>query len=137
MKRLIVLTLFLMMKLTSFSQIDTQVSETKCIKKSIVKEMIKDILRGDEAIAQLVVVEKIVDSLETKTEKQKEIITELENKNESSEKIIGMKDKQIELLQLDAKNSEKKLKREKIKNSIKTFTSVGIIAVLGYLLIIK
>lgn len=126
-----------MMKLTSFSQIDTQVSETKCIKKSIVKEMIKDILRGDEAIAQLVVVEKIVDSLETKTEKQKEIITELENKNESSEKIIGMKDKQIELLQLDAKNSEKKLKREKIKNSIKTFTSVGIIAVLGYLLIIK
>lgn len=99
--------------------------------------MIKDILRGDEAIAQLVVVEKIVDSLETKTEKQKEIITELENKNESSEKIIGMKDKQIELLQLDAKNSEKKLKREKIKNSIKTFTSVGIIAVLGYLLIIK
>lgn len=126
-----------MMKLTSFSQIDTQVNETKCIKKSIVKEMIKDILRGDEAIAQLVVVEKIVDSLETKIEKQKEIITELENKNESSEKIIGMKDKQIELLQLDAKNSEKKLKREKIKNSIKTFTSVGIIAVLGYLLIIK
>jgi|688.fasta_scaffold559293_2 hypothetical protein len=126
-----------MTKLTSFSQIDTQVSETKCIKKSIVKEMIKDILRGDEAIAQLVVVEKIVDSLETKTEKQKEIITELENKNESSEKIIEKKDKQIELLQLDAKNTQKKLKKEKLKNSIKTFTSVGIIAVLGYLLIIK
>jgi uncharacterized protein (UPF0128 family) len=99
--------------------------------------MIKDILRGDEAIAQLVVVEKIVDSLETKTEKQKEIITELENKNESSEKIIEKKDKQIELLQLDAKNTQKKLKKEKLKNSIKTFTSVGIIAVLGYLLIIK
>lgn len=131
------MTIFLITKLTALSQIDTEANKTKCLKVGTVKSMIKDIVRGDSAIAELKLTQQHVDSLEKRGQKQDIKIALLEDKFVSCEQIVEFQTQKIKLLELDAKNSEKKLKREKIKNSIKTITSVGIMAVLGYLLIIK
>jgi len=99
--------------------------------------MIKDIVRGDSAISELKLTQQHVDSLEARGIQQDIKIGLLEDKFTSCEQVVEFQTQKIKLLELDAKNSEKKLKKEKIKNSIKTVTSVGIMAVLGYLLIIK
>ena len=105
----------IMLSLTAFSQTGTD-TKVKCFPVPVVKQIMKDLLSGDEAKAQL----KLSDSLLVVTEKkvmvQDSIITELKLKEENNLK-------QIE--------SEK----EKVKGKFKTIISGGVILALSILLI--
>jgi hypothetical protein len=126
----------MILTLTASSQIDTE-NKLKCLKPDIIKLMIKDIIIGDSALAELKLAQTYIDSLESKNERQVQKINLLEDKFKSCEEIVGIQKSKLQLYELDNKNLEKKLKSEKLKNKINKISSVGIIAFLTFLLIKK
>ena len=136
MKKLIVLTSLLLGSLTVFSQTDTT-SNVKCFPIPVVKQIMKDVLSGDSAKAQLKLTIDEVSQLENKVSLKDSIITTLRLKEENYKTIIDSEKQKFEIMERYSKKLEFDLKKEKVKNKFKSILGTGVIAVLGFFLITK
>jgi len=126
----------MMLNLTAFSQTGTN-NQVKCFPVPVVKQIMKDLLSGDEAKIQL----KLTDSLLVLTEKkvviQDSIINNMKAKEENYLKEIEILKQKYTILEEYSKGLEKNLKKQKVKNKFTSILSTGVITVLTTILIIK
>lgn len=126
-----------MLSLTAFSQIDTNNQPTKCFTIPVAKKIAKDLISGDSAKAQLVLVEQQLSETENKCIKQDSIINLLMVKDTNNQIIIGTQDKKYSILENHTKKVELNLKQEKFKSKVTTYLSGTILAILTYMIIVK
>lgn len=127
----------MMVSLTVFSQNATDTIPVKCFPIPIVKEIAKDLLRGDSAISELKSVEKQLQLTEKKLSLKDSVITEMQTKENNYIKIIENQNSKYEILEGHTKKLERDLKISRVKNKFKSFVSVGVIGFLTFLLISK
>ena len=137
MKKLITFLTTMMVSLTVFSQNATDTIPVKCFPIPIVKEIAKDLLRGDSAISELKSVEKQLQLTEKKLSLKDSVITEMQTKENNYIKIIENQNSKYEILEGHTKKLERDLKISRVKNKFKSFVSVGVIGFLTFLLISK
>jgi hypothetical protein len=132
-----VLISILSLSLTAFSQTDTNKVPTKSFPIPTVKLIIKDLMSGDSAKAQLKLVERQLVETENKVVLKDSIITLLRTKEDNYKIIIGAQDQKYEALENHVDKVEWKLKKAKVKNTVTSILSGTLIAALTFLLIVK
>ena len=135
MKKLIMLASILISSLTAFSQKGTDSIPSKSFPLPVVKMIIKDILSGDSAKAQLKIVNEQLQETKKIVSLKDSVINKLEVKNSNSELIINSERDKFSIIDGQLKKTEKELRKEKIKTKIfKSLTTIGTL-VIGALLI--
>ena len=121
--------------LTAFSQKGTDSIPSKSFPLPVVKMIIKDILSGDSAKAQLKIVNEQLQETKKIVSLKDSVINKLEVKNSNSELIINSERDKFSIIDGQLKKTEKELRKEKIKTKIfKSLTTIGTL-VIGALLI--
>jgi hypothetical protein len=123
--------------LTAFSQTDTNNQPTKCFPIPVVKLIIKDLMSGDSAKAQLKLVEDQLLKTEKKVELKDSVISLLRIKESNYNVIIGAQNQKYSTLDAHTKKVEWDLKKEKVKNKFTSVLSGVAVAALTFFLIIK
>ena len=124
------------MKSIAFSQTDTSKAE-KSFPISTVRLIMKDLISGDSAKAQLKLTEAEVKELEKKVILKDSVINTLRTKETNYVKLIDSEKEKFQIIQDYSKKLESDLKKEKVKNKFKSVLGTGIIAVLTFFLITK
>lgn len=124
----------LMLSLTAFSQKDTT-TNTKTFPIPVVRQIMKDLLSGDSAKAQLQVTEKILFETEKKVVVKDSIISTLREKEANYIQIINSEKQKFEIVETYSKKLELELKKEKVKNKFKSIVGTATIGVLAFLLL--
>ena len=137
MKKLVAFLITVTVSLTAFSQKDTDTFRVKSFPIPVVKTIVKDLLSGDSAKAQLTLCDQQIVELERKSDLKDRIIGAMRSKEENFKKIIETQDQKFVLLENYTKKIEFDLKKEKVKNKFKSFISVGIVGALTFFLITK
>jgi len=122
--------------LTVFSQTDTT-SNVKCFPIPVVKQIMKDVISGDSAKAQLKLTEEQVVQTEKKVILKDSIINTLRLKEDNYQNIISSEKQKFEIMEKYSKKLEFDLKKEKVKGKFKSIIGTGVILVLGFLMITK
>ena len=136
MKKLMLLITILLVSLSGFSQTDTKSDSIVSLKVPIAKLVIKDILSGDGAKAELKEVYKVVD------EKNNQIILYKQKDSLKDEKItnlnviIDKKDQQFALEREKSNSLLKELKVQKFKTAVYKAGS-GIALIMTVLFLVK
>lgn len=128
--------LTLTLSLTAFSQVDTN-KVVKCFPIPIAKRIVKDLLSGDSAKAQLELTNQQLVETEKKVVKKDTIISLMKVKEDNYITIINSQNQKYSILNDHTKKLEWNLKKEKVKNKFTSILSSGVIVVLTILLIIK
>ncbi len=136
MKKLIVLTSLLFVSLIAFSQTDTS-SNVKCFPIPVVKQIMKDLLSGDEAKAQLKLTEGQLHQTEQKVVLKDSVINTMKFKEINYLTIIDAEKQKFGIVENYSKKLEWDLKKEKVKGKFKSILGTGVIAVLTFFLITK
>lgn len=126
----------LLLKLTAFSQIDTGNSQ-KCFPIPIVKLIIKDLISGDSAKAQLKLTELQLNETEKKVNLKDSVITTLRAKESNYLSQIEFEKEKYRIIENYSNKLEVDLKKEKVKNKFNSVLSKGVILVLTVLFITK
>jgi 6-phosphogluconate dehydrogenase len=121
---------------TVFSQTDTT-NNTKCFPIPVVKQIMKDILSGDSAKAQLKLTETQLLDTEKKVVLKDSVINTLRLKETNYTTIIDSEKQKFQIMETYSKKLEWDLKKEKVKNKFKSILGTGVIAVLTFFLIQK
>lgn len=124
----------LLVKLIAFSQIDTSKTE-KCFTLPVVKQMMKDLVSGDSAKAQLKLTEIQLIETEKKVAIKDSVIAMLKTKELNYLTIIDSEKQKFDIVDRYSKKLEFDLKKEKVKNKFKSITGIGVIAALTFFLI--
>lgn len=124
----------LLVKSIAFSQTDTSKTE-KCFPIPVVKQIMKDLVSGDEAKAQLKLTEQQLLETEKKVSLKDSVITTLRLKEVNYQTIIDSEKQKFEIMDKYSKKLELDLKKEKVKNKFKSVIGTGVIAVLAFFLI--
>lgn len=124
------------MKSIAFSQIDTTKTE-KCFPLPVVKQIMKDLISGDSAKAQLKLTEAQLLETEKKVSLKDSVITTLRVKESNYHTIIDSEKQKFDIMERYSKKLEFDLKKEKVKNKFKSILGTGVIAVLTFLIITK
>jgi len=127
----------LTLSLTAFSQTGTSKVPTKSFPIPTVKLIIKDLMSGDSAKAQLKLVEQQLVETENKVVMKDSVIVLLRVKETNYQTIIAAQDKKYEVLENHIDKVEWKLKKAKVKNTFTSILSGTIMAALSLLLIAK
>lgn len=127
----------MIVSLTAFSQKGTDTLRVKSFTIPVVKSIVKDLLSGDSAKAQLSLCDLHIAQLEKKNDLKDSIIIAMRSKEENFKKIIETQDQKFGLLENYTKRIEFDLKKEKVKNKFKSFLSVGVVGALTFFLITK
>ena len=135
-RRLIVLMSLMTLSLTAFSQTGTN-NQVKCFPVPVVKQIMKDLLSGDEAKLQLKLSDSLLVLTENKVKIQDSIINEMKLKEENYLKQINSEKEKLVISENYAKQLEKDLKKEKVKYKFTSILSVAIITALTTLLIVQ
>ena len=136
MKKLAVLISLLFVSSIAFSQTDTS-SNVKCFPIPVVKQIMKDLLSGDSAKAQLKLTETQLDETEKKVVLKDSVITTLRLKEVNYLTIIDAEKQKFTIVENYSKKLEWDLKKEKVKGKFKSILGTGVIAVLTFFLITK
>ena len=136
MKRLIVLISSLFVSLTVFSQTDTS-TNVKCFPIPVVRQIMKDVISGDSAKAQLKLTEEMLSQTEKKVVMKDSVIITLRMKETNYLTMIDAEKQKFQIQENYSKKLEWDLKKEKVKNKFKSILGTGIIAVMGFFLITK
>lgn len=123
------------LSLTAFSQTGTN-NQVKCFPVPVVKQIMKDLLSGDEAKLQLKLSDSLLVLTENKVKVQDSIINEMKLKEENYLKQINSEKEKLVISENYAKQLEKDLKKEKVKYKLTSILSVAIITALTTLLIV-
>jgi hypothetical protein len=124
------------LSLTAFSQTGTN-NQVKCFPVPVVKQIMKDLLSGDEAKLQLKLSDSLLVLTENKVKVQDSIINEMKLKEENYLKQINSEKEKLVISENYAKQLEKDLKKEKVKYKFTSILSVAIITALTTLLIVQ
>ena len=124
----------LLVKSIAFSQTDTSKVE-KCFPIPVVKQIMKDLVSGDEAKAQLKLTEQQLFETEKKVSLKDSVITTLRAKEVNYNTIIDSEKQKFEIMDRYSKKLELDLKKEKVKNKFKSILGTGVIAVLTFFII--
>ena len=124
----------LLVKSIAFSQTDTSKVE-KCFPIPVVKQIMKDLVSGDEAKAQLKLTEQQLLETEKKVSLKDSVITTLRAKEVNYNTIIDSEKQKFEIMDRYSKKLELDLKKEKVKNKFKSILGAGVIAVLTFFII--
>jgi len=124
----------LLVKSIAFSQTDTSKVE-KCFPIPVVKQIMKDLVSGDEAKAQLKLTELQLLETEKKVSLKDSVITTLRAKEVNYNTIIDSEKQKFEIMDRYSKKLELDLKKEKVKNKFKSILGTGVIAVLTFFII--
>jgi hypothetical protein len=128
---LIILT---MMSFNSFSQNVTDSTSIQ-LKKPIAKLVIKDLITGDGAKEELILIADKIKLLEQKIVLKDSIIINLNSKIDNFNTIISTKSDQLSLSQELSKKLQTDLKKQKFKN--KLTAGAGVVAVIAAVLLVK
>jgi hypothetical protein len=137
MKKLFVLICILTLRLTAFSQTDTNNQPTKCFPIPVVKLIIKDLMSGDSAKAQLKLVGDQLLETEKKVELKDSVISLLRVKESNYNVIIDAQNQKYSTLEGHIKKVEWDLKKQKVKNKFTSVLSGVAVVALTFFLIIK
>ncbi len=124
------------MKSIAFSQIDTSKTE-KCFPLPVVKQIMKDLISGDSAKAQLKLTEFQLIETEKKVGLKDSVITILRAKETNYLTIIDSEKQKFDIMERYSKKLEFDLKKEKVKSKFNSILGTGLIAVLTFFLITK
>jgi hypothetical protein len=122
--------------LTVFSQTDTT-NNTKCFPIPVVKQIMKDLMSGDSAKAQLKLTEEQLTQTEKKVVLKDSVINTLRLKETNYQTIIDSEKQKFDIMEKYSKKLEFDLKKEMVKNKFKSILGTGVIAVLTFFLITK
>jgi len=125
------------LSLTAFSQVGTVQVPTKCLPVSTLKMISQDLLKGDEAKAQLKLTEEQLDLTEKKVVVKDSIIATMKVKESNYVTIIVAHNQKYDVLDKYTKKIEWDLKKEKVKGKFLNIMSGGIVIALTTLLIIR
>lgn len=121
--------------LTAFSQKGTDTLPSKTFSIPVVKQIVKDLLSGDSAKAQLNIVNKQLIENTKIIQLKDSTIQKLNVKISGYEDIVKMERDKYKIVETELKSTEKKLKKEKTKNKILgSLTTVSVLFI-GALLI--
>lgn len=126
----------LLLSLTVFSQTDTT-TNSKSFPIPVVRQIMKDLLSGDSAKAQLKLTEQQLFETEKKVVLKDSIIISLREKESNLGLIISSEKEKFKIVEDYSKKLEWDLKKEKVKGRFKSIIGTGVIVVLGFLLINK
>jgi len=133
-----VLTTILSLSLTAFSQTDTNNKEkVKCFPIHVAKQIAKDLLRGDSAIAELKLTNEQLIKTEEKVVLKDSVISTMVIKEKNYISIIGAQDSKFTVMENYSKKLEFQLKKEKVKNKFTSILSGVAVLVLGTILIVN
>ena len=134
MKKLIPLIILMMMSLQSFSQ--SVIDTTKIqLKKPIVRLVIKDLITGDGAKAEIKLLSNKLNLLENKVFIKDSVIFSLNERVTNFESMLNTQSNQIALSRELSAKLQLDLKKQKVKT--KLMSGAGIIAVVGILVLVK
>ena len=134
MKKLQLLTIILFTTLSSFSQTDTKTDTIVPLKIPVAKLVIKDLLNGDGAKAELTGAYKVIELKDQQIGLLNQKDSLKEQKISNLELIITKKDQQFDLERQKSESLLKELKGQKLKTFFyKMGSGVAIIATLLYL----
>lgn len=136
MKKLLVLISLLFANLIAFSQTDTN-TNVKSFPIPIVRLIMKDLLSGDSAKAQLKLVEREVVELNNKIVLKDSVINTLRLKEDNYVTIINSEKEKFKIVESYSKKLEWDLKKEKVKNKFKSILGTAVIGVLTFFIIQK
>lgn len=137
MKKLIMLLSIVISSSTAFSQKGTDSIPSKNFPIPVVKLIVKDLLSGDSAKAQLKLTNQQLEETKKVIVLKDSIINKLETKNSNYEIIVKSERDKFEILDEQLRTTQKELRKEIIKSKIfKSLTSVATL-VIGALLITK
>ncbi len=120
----------------AFSQTDTSKVE-KCFPMPVVKQIMKDLVSGDEAKLQLKLTEQQLLETEKKVSLKDSVISTLRLKEVNYQTIIDSEKQKFEIMEKYSKKLEFDLKKEKVKNKFKSIVGTGVIVALSFFLITK
>lgn len=126
----------LFVSLTVFSQTDTS-TNVKCFPIPVVRQIMKDVISGDSAKAQLKLTEEMLSQTEKKVVIKDSVIITLRMKETNYLTMIDAEKQKFQIRENYSKKLEWDLKKEKVKNKFKSILGTGIIAVMGFFLITK
>jgi hypothetical protein len=130
-----VLIVILNLSLTAFSQTDTS-NKVKCFPVPVAKQIAKDLLRGDSAIAELKLVNEQLTKTEEKLVLKDSVIATMQIKEQNYTSIIDAQNQKYKVMEDYSKKLEFQLKKEKVKNKFTSIISGVAVLVLGTLLIV-
>jgi hypothetical protein len=137
MKKLSVLIITLITSLTAFSQSATDTIPVKCFPIPVVRLIVKDLLSGDSAKAELKLANQHIVVIEDKVKLKDSIIVTMDIKEKNYLKIIDSERQKFGIMENYSKTLEKDLRRERVKNKFTKLVSGAGLAVLGFFLIVK
>ena len=137
MKKLSVLIITLITSLTAFSQSATDTLPVKCFPIPVVRLIVKDLLSGDSAKAELKLANQHIIVIEDKVKLKDSIILTMDIKEKNYLKIIDSERQKFGIMENYSKTLEKDLRRERVKNKFTKLVSGAGLAVLGFFLIVK
>lgn len=120
----------MMISLTAFSQKDMGLYSTKTFPIPVVKLIIKDLLSGDSAKAQLKLTEQQLLETEKKVSLKDSVISIMKVKETNYTNIIDNQNQKYGILENYSKSVELDLKKEKVKNKFKNLLLIGLTAFL-------
>lgn len=124
----------LSVSLIVFSQKDTAIN-SKCFPIPVVKQIMKDVLGGDSARAQLDLTSQQLLQTERKSILKDSVINSLRQKETNYLELIKSEKEKFEIVKEYANKKEIELSKEKKKNKRNSVIFGGIIALMTYLLI--
>ena len=130
------LTSFLTLSLTVFSQTDTT-NQVKCFPIPTVKKIMKDLLSGDQAKAQLKLTEEQLTQTEQKVALKDSVINTMKLKEVNYLTIIDSEKQKFGIMENYSKKLEWDLKKERVNSKFKSIVGTGVIAILTVFLITK
>ena len=138
-KRLILLVILLTLSLPSFSQTVTQSKDSQVVvlPVKVAREVVKDLMRGDSAIAQLSLANIQITQLELKVTYQDSVIQKLKSKEDNYITLVESEKRKNEILNDEIKTTQKELRKVKTKKTFSQIISGAIILTLSYLYITK
>jgi hypothetical protein len=127
------------MSLPSFSQTVTQSKDSQVVvlPVKVAREVVKDLMRGDSAIAQLSLANIQITQLELKVVYQDSVIQKLKSKEDNYITLIDSEKRKNEILNDEIKTTQKELRKVKTKKTFSQIISGAIILTLSYLYITK
>lgn len=124
------------LSLTVFSQSDTN-TNTKSFPIPVVRLIMKDLLSGDSAKAQLKLTEIQLKETENKVVLKDSIINNLRLKESNYIVMVEAEKEKYKIVSDYSKQLEKDLKIQKVKNKFNKIIGTGVLTVLTFFLITK
>ena len=122
--------------MTAFSQQDTSI-KTKCLPVPVFKQIAQDLLAGDQAKAELKIVNEQLVKTEEKVVLKDSVINTMKIKETNYVKIIDVQNQKYGVLEGYSKKLEWDLKKEKVKGKFKSIVGTGVVVILTFFLITK